>query len=130
MIPYAKIFGNLSPANRSSLQRKDLANKIMATWSETQGAKILEARGKLIFGFCRMEARDRANYLAMYEDSPRLLFDLESIELCESRAVSQARMVAFGASALRRTDQPGRGAREAEKARAMLKAGIWPEGRA
>lgn len=130
MRPFGKIFGSLTKANRSPLQRKDLGGKMLAAWSATQGLKIAEARGKPILTACRHEAGQRAIWLAWFEDAPRILLTIEEIDECESRAVSQARMTKYGPAALRTNDNGKRWLQEIADVRSMLRAGNWPEGRA
>lgn len=80
--------------------RKQRRASLMATWWATQGAMVSEARGPIIAQACGWEA-DRLAGIRAWSDTPeRIVLTREQIDLCEERAVSQARASAFGGRAL------------------------------
>lgn len=69
--------------------------ELHAAWLRGQGAKIKEARPLAVYGACSAMARRLADTLPA--EYTRVLLTLDQIGECDSRAVSSARVLRFGA---------------------------------
>ena len=111
-------------ARTAQAARRKLVAGLVADWDARQRPKIEEARGPIITAACRYEVER----LAAARDSGRapVILTLDQIQICEDRAVSSARNMAYGPYSLRRNDEGASWRQEMEITRAELRAGRRP----
>lgn len=114
----------IDAATLTSMRRKR-ARGLVARWANEQGAKIATARGKIVMEACRWEAESIASKRGA-DEIGAIILTKEQIDLCERRAVSQARAAAHGPWSLATPDSGGRWKRETESVRASILQGIQP----
>ena len=68
--------------------------RLFAAWHAAQGLKIKAARSQAVFAACVLEAMERCRGAS--DATERVLLGPDDIALCESRAVSAARVHRFG----------------------------------
>lgn len=73
---------------------------LMAAWWGTQGTKIRDARGPIVAQACAWEAERIAGVHSWSDTPERVVLNAAQVDVCERRAVSQARIAAFGARVL------------------------------
>ena len=76
--------------------RRHRKASLMAVWHATQGPKIREARGPIIAQACTFLADRIASDKAWSDTPERVVLTRDQVDLCETRAVSQARVSAYG----------------------------------
>ncbi len=88
------IRGDAAAIARMLVERHARARRLFGAWHASQGVKIKAARSQAVFAACVLEAMERCRRAS--EATERVLLSESDIALCESRAVSAARVHRFG----------------------------------
>lgn len=102
--------------------------ELLQQWEETQGRMVKDGCGSIVYGACWLEAKARAHALAWKPDAPDVFVDLSEadVTMIEARVVSQARLSANGAYALRRDDGGHEFWNQTQAVRTLIRAGSTP----
>jgi hypothetical protein len=107
-------------------KHRQVHQQLMADWNARQGQKIAQGRGKTIARACEWEAARIADMAAWKTNPGPIVLSAEKIQICEDRAVSQARMHRYGAIPLRRGHEI-QWESQTEAVRAALRENTDPE---
>jgi len=88
------IRGDAAAVARLLAERHARASRLFAAWHAAQGLKIKAARPQAVFAACVLEAMERCRGAS--DATERILLGPDDIALCESRAISAARVHRFG----------------------------------
>lgn len=99
---------------------------LMAVWWDTQGARIHDARGPIIAQACAWEAERIAGMHSWSDIPERVVLTADQVDVCERRAVSQARASTYGGRVLNVGTNEQWGDQMAT-VRAVILTGEYPE---
>ncbi len=113
-------------AGEDQANRRRYRRTLTDAWGKSeQAAFIKRTMGDVVLGFCRMEVEDMAAKRAL-DMRGAIVLTKDQIGVCGQRAVSSARVAAYGPWALTATDGGERWKREYAAARAIVLSGAMP----
>ena len=108
-----------------ALRRRHILNLVDGWKRGEQAKRITETFGKVVASFCRMEVEAIAGRRAP-DEGGAILLTRAQVQLCEDRAISSARVAAYGPWALTANDGGDRWKKEYAASRAIVLSGAMP----
>ena len=115
----------LDAQTNASLRRKHIRTLADAWCKSEQAEGIKRTMGSVVLAFCRMEAEAIA-HRRKPDERGAIVLTRDQIKVCGERAISSARVAAYGPWALNDRDGGARWKQEYAAARAIILTGVMP----
>ena len=112
-------------AEEQALRRRHIRTLADAWCKSEQAEGINRTMGSVVLAFCRMEAEAIA-HRRKSDERGAIVLTRDQIKVCGERAISSARVAAYGPWALNDRDGGARWKQEYAAARAIILTGVMP----